>query len=461
MNDPGDQVPDFMRDLMKMLGGGQSADAWLDAARALAVQVATDGTPEANADPLRRMELEELARVAELRVADVAGLPPLPATVRFTAVGRGTWAQRELEGWRPVMENVVAAQQAASRPDAGAVEGGTPAWPGDLGSAGMGGLEEFLGQVAQTMGPLLCGLQFGSAAGHLAQHALGQFALPLPRPSAELAVVPENVARFAEDWSLAVDQTQLWVCTRDLTACAVLNLPHVASRVTELLSGLAAESAAAQQGLAERLGAPGDPAELQELLSDPESLLADLLTPGQRRSSAQLVAVTTALGAYVDHVTALVAEQLFGSTGTLAEAWYRHRTSDAAGVQAAAALFGLDLSRAEVDRGAAFVDLGLQPPDARRGRCAGPVARADRPGRPRTGLAAQAEAGSSVNPRSQSKVRCSRSASRTTRSRLRRNCGSWGGRSTRRARTRSRKASMVAGSPKSDWTSQCGATGPR
>src|SRR5688500_13871430 len=55
----------------------------------------------------------------------------------------------------------------------------------------------------------------------------------------------------------------------------------------------------------------------------------------------------------------------------------------------------------------------------------------------------------------------SRSASRTTRSRLRRNCGSCGGSSTRRAATRDRKSSITLRSPNDDRTSQCGATGPR
>ena len=64
------------------------------------------------------------------------------------------------------------------------------------------------------------------------------------------------------------------------------------------------------------------------------------------------------------------------------------------------------------------------------------------------------------SPRSHSSSRCSRSASRTTRSRLRRNWGSCGGSSTRRAMTRDRKSSMIWRSPKSDWTSQWGATGP-
>jgi putative hydrolase len=359
MNDPGgpgNPLQGLLGDLLKLIGGAQGgATPWLDAAKALAHGVATDGAPEDNPDPVERIRLEELARVAELHVAEATGLPVSSGDHRptFLAVGRGDWALRTLDAWTPHLERIVAAQEQAAIEEAPDAERSpAPSDPDDL-----GGLSELLGRFASTMGPVLLGMQFGSAAGHLAQRALGRYALPVPwQGSDELLIVPRNVAAFAEDWSLPIDQTQLWVCVRELTAHAILSRRHVADRVGSLLEAAATDTVAAQQGLAERLGGQGDdPEALQHLLSDPESLLADLLTPGQRRTSADLVAVTTAVGAYVDHVTTTVAASLVGSPATLAEAWYRYRTADAAGEQAAGALFGLDLGRQQVDRGAAFV----------------------------------------------------------------------------------------------------------
>jgi len=226
---------------------------------------------------------------------------------------------------------------------------------GGLGEGDDGGLGELLGRFAVTMGPVLLGMQFGSAAGHLAQRALGQYALPLPWPPGdELVVVPENIDRFAADWSLPVDETRLWVCVHELTSHAVLGLPHVAARIGALLETAARQFAALGQGVAERLEESGDPDALQHLLSDPESLLADLLGPGRRPALPALTAVTTAVGGYVDHVTVTVARSLTGSAPALTEAWYRYRVDDAAGVLAAGSLLGLDLSREQVDRGAAF-----------------------------------------------------------------------------------------------------------
>src|SRR5271165_5813618 len=363
MNDPGEPsnpLQGLLGDLLKMLGSSATPGGatWLDSARSLAQSVAAEGTSEPNPDPLARMKLEELARVAELHVGEATGLAVGSGEhpITFAPVTRGTYAVRALEAYQPLVQKMIASQ--------GAPPTGPPDFSGLTGSMfGLGegadlgnGLQEILGRFAVTMGPVLVGLQFGSAAGHLAKRALGQYALPIPwPPSDELLVVTENIAAFAADWSLPVDETELWVCVRELTTHVVLSRPHVAARFSALLEESARQSVQAQQSLTERLTGGDDEAGLEQIMSDPEALLADLLTPGRRNTSAQLTALTTALGGYVDHVTAQVAARLTGSSPVLTEAWYRYRVEDAKGDQAAATLFGLDIGRAEVDRGAAFV----------------------------------------------------------------------------------------------------------
>jgi putative hydrolase len=351
MNDPTDPsnpLQGLLGDLFKLIGGARGAGApWLEAARALAHGVATDGGVDSNVDPIERIKLEELGRLAELHVSAVIGTPlgGIEQPASFVPVNRGTWAVRALEAWRPVLQRMVDSQ---ARAEAGAEAGEQP---------DVDGLEAFLGQFTSTMGPIMLGLQFGSSAGHLAQRALGQYALPLPWPaSSEILVVPENVKRFAADWSLDEDAVRLWVCVRELSMHAMVSRPTIAARLTELLDAAASEAAALQQGLADRLRPDAvEPEALQHLLSDPEALLADLLTPGNRATSARLTAAATALGAYADHLTVTIARATTGNEGVLSEAWYRYRVEDAKGYPAAGALFGLDLGREQVDRGAAFV----------------------------------------------------------------------------------------------------------
>lgn len=341
-----DPFQGLLQDLLKLIGGAPGRDrAWLDAARSLAHGVATDSQPEGNIEPLERIRFEELGRVAELHVSESTGLSFDHATA-VVPVTRGAWALAVLDAWNPFLGRIVDAQKSQPVPPA-SFEGLDDA----------GGIEGLLSKFASTLGPVLVGMQFGSAAGHLAQRALGQYALALPWPrSAEVLVLPENVTRFAGEWSLPAEETRLWVCVRELTAHALLTRPHVAERIQGLVESLTVEMVGAHQGLADRLGGQAsDPEALQRILADPEALLADLLTPGQRRTSADLVALTTVVGAYVDHTTVRLATSLTGSSAALSEAWYRYRIEEAASERAAGALFGLDLTREQVDRGAAFV----------------------------------------------------------------------------------------------------------
>jgi len=352
-SDPDNPMGGLLGDLLKVIGSGPgAADSWFEAARTLAFGVATDGGQDENPDPLVRIAFEELARVAELHVADATGITSASAVggVSFEAVGPGQWSFRVLEAYRPILRAMVEAQQQG----AAAVPSSMDLSELDPDASGLNGL---LGQFALTLGPVFLGMQFGSAAGHLARRAFGQYALPLPWPeSTTLLLVPGNVARFADDWSLPLQEVQLWVCLRELTMHAVLTRPGVRASLTTLLGDASAHAAAAQRSIVERLGdGLGDPAALEEALGDPEALLSDLISPEQRNISSALTAQTTAIGAYVDHITAGIAETLTSSPAALREAWYRYRIEEGKGEQAFAGLFGLNVGQDEVDRGRAFV----------------------------------------------------------------------------------------------------------
>src|ERR1700761_4999292 len=278
-NDPDNPMGGLLGDLMKVIGSGPGAgDSWFEAARTLAFGVATDGGEDENPDPLVRIAFEELSRVAEMHVAEATGIGPTSGGggVAFEAVGPGQWSFRVLEAYRPILKSMVEAQQQ-----------GAAAVPTSLDLSELnpedGGLSGLLGQFALTLGPVFLGMQFGSAAGHLARRAFGPYALPLPGPgAAPLLLGPSNVARFAEDWSLPLQEVQLWVCLRELTMHAVVSRPGVRAALHRLLGDAAAHAAASQRSFVDQLGdGLGDPSTLENVLSDPESLLADLISPEQ------------------------------------------------------------------------------------------------------------------------------------------------------------------------------------
>jgi putative hydrolase len=360
-SEPGDSGNPFqflLGDLMNMLGSN-GPDQW-ETTRSFGLNVATGGAAEPPVDPIHRIRLEELARVAELHVIEATGMPVSSDGRRLTCVptGRGEWTHRALESWRTPLSAMT--PKPVGPPPAESLEGSSSSLDLDPES----GLGELMGKWALAIGPMFFGLQVGSVVGHLSHRALGQYVLALPwAPSDELLIVTGNVSGFAEDWSIPEEEALLWVSARELASHSVMSRPGIRGRMNELLAEVAAAAAATQQGLAERLGMLGEPsggdgmdlASIQGMLGDPEALLGELLTPESRRSSDRLTAVAVVIDAYADHIADRVGRTLVGSHAQLAEAWYRRRIERGKGEEAAGALFGLDLDQAEVDRGRSFI----------------------------------------------------------------------------------------------------------
>lgn len=365
----------LLGDLLKMLAT-QGPVHW-ELARQVAQGVASGGQPEANVDPLERMRLEELVRVADLHVADATGLSTTLSgrVVSIRPVTRAEWAWHTLEAWRPFLDSLArtlsgAPDDAASgepgkspEPD-GHSQPGKPERPGEQGPV-IGweqGPEQdpsgLLGQLGQVMGPTLLGLQFGAMVGHLAERAMGQYDLPIPRAdSDDLMMVPASIAGFAADWSLPLDDVRLWVCVSEVTHHAILSRPQVRARLKELLEGYVGGFQQDLGALEDRLSAidPSNPNSLQEALGDPAALLGELQTPEQRTLLGQLEALTAVIEGYVDHVMDSVGQRLISSYGSLTEALRRRRVEQSDADRFVERLFGLELGQPQFDRGAAFV----------------------------------------------------------------------------------------------------------
>ena len=124
MSDPGSPGDDpfqgmpFLGDLARLINQ-QGPVAW-DAATQLALSIATEGQPEPNVDPLERIRIEQLARLAEVQVNGVTGLTTAIGgrVVRVEPVTRSMWAQRALTSLRPLFERVAQAIASRSTPPA-------------------------------------------------------------------------------------------------------------------------------------------------------------------------------------------------------------------------------------------------------------------------------------------------------------------------------------------------------
>jgi putative hydrolase len=351
-----------MRNLARLLTS-QGPVNW-EIARQMAQWAATGGEPERNADPLARVRLEELLRVAELHVAEATGLPVSSGgLLTAEAVTPREWALRTLEDWKPLLEKLAGTMTTtlpggtgSESPGEGSAGGaGSGAGPG---GAGFDPMAQLFGNLPQVLGPFLFGMQAGSMLGQLAFRALGQYDLPMPRPARdELMLVPASIDAFASDWSLPADDARLWVCLRETTNNAVLGRPHVRARLDQLIADYVGAFQPNPNALEERLSDfdPTDPASLQAALGDPETLLGELQNDEQRRLQVPLRSLLAALVGYVDYIMDSVGKRLIGAYGPLTEALRRRRLEETGGTRILGQLFGVALDEAGYERGQSFI----------------------------------------------------------------------------------------------------------
>jgi putative hydrolase len=337
----------FFGDLMRLLQS-QGAISW-DAARQLAVAIATEGTSEPNVDPAERIQLEELGRVADLHVSSRTGLSTAPGgrRVEIAAVNRTIWAQRSLDAYRPLLEKLAGSLSAMPPPDVADENDPTAA---------------MFAPLMQMLGPMMLGMTAGSLVGHLATRALGTYDLPVPRPAgSELLIVVPNVDQFANEWSLPRDELRLWICLHELTYHTVLGIPHVGGTITTLLEQYVSGFRPDPNALGDRLGdldltaGPQAFEQMQEILGDPDVVLGAVQTPEQRAMLPRLEAATAAVIGYVDHVMDSVGTSLMPSYGMLTEALRRRRVEADRSDRFVERILGLDLSQRQYERADTFV----------------------------------------------------------------------------------------------------------
>jgi len=213
---------------------------------------------------------------------------------------------------------------------------------------------------------MMLSMTAGSMVGHLARRSLGQYDLPIPRPAAgphadDLLLVVPNLDAFADEWSLQRDDLRLWVCVHEIAHHAVFAVPHVRTRMDDLLTRHVSSFRNDPMALEGRLGEldlsdPSALAGLQEALGSPELILGAITSPEQEALRPELDALVAVVVGVVDHVLDVVGGKLIGGYGMLTEALRRRRVEAAEADRFVERLFGLELVQATYDRGSAFVD---------------------------------------------------------------------------------------------------------
>ena len=344
-DNPFENLPMF-GDLARALAG-QGPLNW-DAARQFAALAATGGAAEVNIDPSVRIKFGELAQIAELHVRDLTGFDgPSPEVLPVTS---GVWAQRALEAYRPLFTEL-------------ATSLGQPVAPSDDDDTDLNAdpMMAMMANLSKMMAPSMMGMAVGSMVGRMATQAFGQHDLPIPRQDSSLTVLPGNIDRFAEEWTISADEMRMWVLAQELTGHALFSISSLREDFASLVRRHVGAFKPDPEAIAEKLSSldsdEGDPMQaMQQVLSDPAVLLGAVQSAEQRELQPSLDAAAAAVVGYVDYMVDGVSVRVIGGDALrIAEAVRRRRVDHNADDLYTERLLGLRLTHHQVQRGKNFV----------------------------------------------------------------------------------------------------------
>ena len=324
---------DMFGDIFSMLSQ-QGPDTWFTTATQLALNIARGDDGDPNPQPIERQRLEELAPLVGRHVDALFGASSEPSVV---AVNRSALTIAALEQWRPLMKPMIPNAPASTSEEL------------DESS------NQLIAQISSTIGPLFAGFQMGSVAGHFSARAWSLAVLPLPRLNDQHLLVVNNLANFATEWSLERDEVYVFALAQEFVASLVLTQPGTSDALRALLIDTVNEANAIQGDLMERLQTLMESGDINEMMSNPESLLDGIEVPEESDATRAVNAAASVLLAFFSAAAHDITEKLLGPRPALAEAYTRHRRSDARGEDAAAALFGISTQGPHHDAATAFV----------------------------------------------------------------------------------------------------------
>ena len=320
-----------------------------DMARQFAMMTATNSNTEPNVEPTSRIAVQQLASVADLHVRDVTGLSTSDSTQPpvIDVVTRSTWVHHTIEAFKFYFSDFSGNSTSAASNDGL-----------DIDSSG---IDAMMSNLTKMMAPAMLGMSVGSMIGQLSLRTFGQYDLPLPRePKSQLLFVARNCEEFANDWSIKVEDMQMWLLIQELTFHSLFRINFVRDAVTNLVKQHVAGFQPNPNALGQRLTnidvTDTDPAAMmQKLLGDPALLLGNERSIKQQALAPKLDAIICAIICYVDHVVDTVANRILGNGAQISEAFRRRRVESSSQDQYVERLFGIYLTDDQIDRGDKFI----------------------------------------------------------------------------------------------------------
>ncbi len=336
----------FFNDMMRAMAG-QGPLNW-DLAQQFAQLGAVGDSSDPEPDTTTRLAFNSLADIADMHVRAVTSLSTgaNDTHTEILTTTRARWAHRTLTDLRPLFTNLATALQSHDTVS-------------DVSDDPMAAM---MANLSTMMAPAMMGMSVGSMVGALANHALGQYEIPLARPhTSEILILPSSIDAFATEWEIPKDDLRMWVLIHELSSHAVLAAPAITDGLTALVQAHVSAFRPDPDALMSSL-TDVDPnstdamAAVQSLFSNPMVMMGASRTSEQEALAPVLDAHVAAISGYIDYVVDTVSARLLGGASPIAEAVRRRRVQTGANSHLVEQLLGISQTRAQQQRGRAFID---------------------------------------------------------------------------------------------------------
>lgn len=337
------------RELAAQVGDG-SADTEADTGTDTdAASAAGAEGPGAVIDPADAARGEQSTRLATMWLDEVTGLeaPSLTAST----LTRAGWVDATMPVWAslvdPVADGLSAAigdsltsrlkdQPTPSAEDLQAL--GLP--PGFDPASLTGQIAPFVGRMSSS----LITVQLAHAVGTLAGEVLTGTEVSVPLIQGQVALLPSNVAAFAEGLEVDLDEVWLHLAVREAARMRLFTAvpwlgPQILAAVQEYARGMSIDTDALEQAVGQI--DPSDPSGLTEALST--GLFDPQLSAAQRAALTRLETWLALIEGWVDVVAERATRDHLPHTAAMAETIRRRRATGGPAEKTFAGLVGLEL----------------------------------------------------------------------------------------------------------------------
>lgn len=314
--------------------GGVNWELSKDTARKTVAGLGPDPTPHDG----QRREVAEAVSLAETWLDGATEFPRAARTV--AAWSRADWVERTMPVWQRLIEPV--ATHIADAMEGAMTLGGedNPGLPPQ-----MQGLEQMLRPMLRNSGASMFGLQVGQALGQLATEVVGTTDIGLPlAPDGQLAMLPANVAQFAEGLEQSGSDVLIYLTLREaarlrLYAAAGWLQEQMYALIAEYARGITIDTSALEQAVGEI-----ETGNLEDLSSVLEGgLFEPQKTPAQQATLARLETMLALVEGWVDDVVGQATARWMPSAEAIAEMVRRQRATGGPAEATFATLVGLEL----------------------------------------------------------------------------------------------------------------------